>query len=1143
MKQNEFNEIHVTNTKENFRFEYTPVQKTEYSEKDEYKFEGQNEVVQEKTSNDAPLTDSAKKKVEETGLSQSDLEQNVVQSTSAGSSASSVTTTSASAATSSVATAASVIAVASVSVVAGVSVIQNQNAKCSFNDLRIFTDRIEYALVLEDAGTDNFVIEVSSNTYENKKALVNGSNEGEFIGLNQGETYRILVQEDIYGGKTLFDEEFTTSDVEKEPVYTSEFTKFEVDPVFDWDNWKFSISLDFHDEDNIFDNFQLSIKDLTQEAMMSDEPVASDGNIKFEYIYDLAKTTEIQSFELPTEDEETAYFISPEDSLEFVVSAERLGVRETLQTITNFKFNPQPIVVGFNGFSSTYRVNSQNQLPVTLDIDSPEYFKDITLELQTVARRSNNDDQITLEIPLEASSGEQLVDVSEYISYFESFTFKASVKYSQQNLDTLEFEEKSFAGDSQSISFVIDDAVTDFYSTFELDADLFFTGRIYYRGEFESFILHFKDMSENSDCYGVVFEVPIDAQTEMITIGIASALDDADERLREVIYDDVFQFYISDGNNEETLWSSESPIQFAQPIPQIFEVFNVKFDKTLYKESSDSVMARIFNFGVSYADPNEEVDHFELRLVDLGQSSDEWECDYTYTLPADTDTHALSLDDFTVTQVGNEEKYRYELVMVDINGVKSEILLEEEFYFTEYTPSDYVSGFTSQYSVDENHEFSGTLDFENEGGTFTNLSIVFIDNNENSDIYKQEFSFELQLTKNEQYFDLDGVNLGNYSIFDYLADDSFIVYIMNNSTAETLWSSQEDITFDYVPDPVDDKIDGFSSDFYLDENLELVGRVLISGENGTFTDKNLTLVFVDHSDDSNLKEYSFPIDNTSFNEDSSYYFGQYDVYLDDLVDKEFDVAIKVDGITFWSYYETNNYTFFKFNENAVQEDEGTFNSFNLINTTINNCYLEGQLDYDDTGSYFQNFRMVLYPQDPNLSGYAPEIDLVKTTSAQQIDMYSNIPQVITDAYGNSAFEIAIIADTPEGIKTEVWRSDTSIEFTVEGNAQPSEFTGIQTNNHWIDETNNTWELTLTYDDHQNIYQSLTVVIYDQDSGAERFRYENVSIVTGLVEMDATDVEALTDGTLYNVEFYIVTTNNPGGELLSDFTEIGVAFSK
>lgn len=1260
MKQNEFNEIHVSNAKENFRFEYTPVQKTEYSEKDEFKFEGQNDFVPEKTNNDTLISDSSKKKNEEHGLTQSDLEQNVVQSASTSSSTSAVTSTTASAATSTVATAASVIAVASVSVVAGVSVIQNQNAKCSFNDLRIFTDRVEYALVLENAETENFVIEVNSNTYDNKKALVNGSNEGEFIGLNQGETYRIIVQEDIYGGKTLYDGEFTTSEVEKEPVYISEFTKIDINPVFDWENWTFSISLDFHDEDNIFTNFQLTIKDLTQEAMMSEEPVGSDGNIKFEYTYNLAKTTEIQTFELPMEDDETMYFISPEDELEFIVSAERLGVRENLQVVPRFSFDPEPIVVGFNGFYCSYEVSADDQLPVTLDIDGIEYFKDITLELESVARRNGSDDQIRISLPLEAVYGEQLIDVSDYISQFTYYRFKAYIKYSQYNLETNVWEENTFEDtSSSSISFVIDDAFYGFVSNYELSDDMLFKGTLSYRGDFGPLTLQFKDVNENSICYGDVFEVSLDAiNEEEQEISISGAIDSVDEQLREVIYEDSFDVCILGGNDGvSTIWSSEYPIHFIEPAVQEFTFLGVEFDKTLYKETSDSVLERIFDFGVKYTDPNQEVDHFELRLIDLSQSSNEWTFENTFTVPADHETHPYSLEDLTDSQAGIEEEYRYELRWVDINGNKSDILDTQDFRFeVDSTTTPLVNGFNSDYSVDGDNYFYGTLDF-NDDATPATLSLMFEDITSGSDIEGKTFAFDLDLIHGEQPFGLNGVNLGNYNIFDYLGTnkDTFKVSILNHDTNEL--TEITETTFDYVPDEQEDEI-GFSSNFYLDEELNLVGTIVVQPDTGTFADKNIILVFVDQSDQSGQTKYEFPVDNAKFNQEDTYFFS--DAYLDDLLGKDFDVGIQVDGITFWTYSEKHDGLFFRFSSDSqqtnydtisgfrsanpivindlfeftgavmtsneygivsddqlylaftnvndetevykaslsqdgfnedqtfvltgenlslshlvsvffdvsivdaegkvywegesgstmlfvteeTQEDEGTWNGFSLTDTRISNDCLEGTLDYEDTGSYFQNFRLVLYPQDQEVKDVVPEveIDLQKTTDPQTINMYTNVPPVVTDAYGNSSFIIAIIADTPEGTKVEQWRSDTSIDFIVEGNSQPSEFASIGTNNHWIDD-NNIWELELTYEDHQNIYQSLTVVIYNEDTGEEVYRFENVSLVTGRVEMSEDQAEELTNGTLYNVEFYVVTTNNPSGELLSDCSETGVAFLK
>ena len=383
MRQNEFNEVKVTNEGASFRHEFTVAQKSEYSDKKDNSYDHVDDINEQKVNNDQLLADKEEKKEEirKEDNDQSSLEKQTIETpsstspsasssgaSSSSSSSSAVSGGGASAVSSTVATAASVIAVVSVSAVAGISVMQNTNAKCTLRDLQIFTDRIEYALVLENIETDNFVIKVNNKTYENKKSLQNGENTGEFIGLSQGETYSIVVEEDVYGGKTLYDGEFTTSDTKKEePPYVPvvEFKNLTINQDFNWDANKFTVQLDYIDEADAFNDFQLTVKDLSTEKRLIEEP--TEGTL-YEYAYQLAKSTEEQSLDMNfgVSDEPPFYEIFPEDELEFTLTCLKDGNRLSLKTISNFMFNPKEEGFTFDGFSSTWELNDDFMFSGTL---------------------------------------------------------------------------------------------------------------------------------------------------------------------------------------------------------------------------------------------------------------------------------------------------------------------------------------------------------------------------------------------------------------------------------------------------------------------------------------------------------------------------------------------------------------------------------------------------------------------------------------------------------------------------------------------------------------------------------------------------------------------------------------------------------
>ena len=513
MREDEFNKVKVTNEGRNFGFEFTNAQKTEYSFQAENSYKSVSDEKREKASNEdhevkqerneSRSSDSSKEKENEqikeemmngSESSSSSSDSSSLSSSSSGSASSSSSaasaSSSASAVSSAVATAASVLTVATVATAAGFEVIRNKPT-CTFQELNIFTDRVEYALVIQnnDSEADAFNITVSSDSYSESNKLIGGKNTGEFTGLESGQSYRILVQEEGDNGETLYDKEFTTTDEKKEepPAYSSEVTAFTLFNDINYQNYEFRMRITYTDEANIFSDFQLYMQDL------------DDANAG-ERVFSLEKTTGMQYVSLKIDNE---IVINPDHRLKYEMSYFDSSKNERVVYKTNTNFHFQESYAYISKFSINSRAAiSDPAFTVNTIIDNDGALSDFELYMEDLTIKQAKE-EMPEEYPLDyqhtfsfdISNGTQQVKFQDEEAGYEfrpEDTFKYELSYKRHGVKVVHESSESFTFDNA--------AFNDFFIHPTLTSDYVMTYNLYYDGEqsqIDSLTLAFYDTNGN----------------------------------------------------------------------------------------------------------------------------------------------------------------------------------------------------------------------------------------------------------------------------------------------------------------------------------------------------------------------------------------------------------------------------------------------------------------------------------------------------------------------------------------------------------------------------------------------------------------------------------------------------------------------
>ena len=249
----EFNQIEINNDQQIVKAEFGHVQKSEFSDEGDTSLGkaprasklNQNQSLQESTSSSGGAAIST-----------------------AASSATAIAATS-----TSVVVVASTVAIGAISVATGISVALH-DYKVHFNSLIVSANELNYNLIINDLNQThpkdyeykddfNFEEEISKNTFnlrvynsnydKTEEVYLFYENSGTFSGLTLGQTYNIVISENRYGGKVLYNESFTTS-------LNSSFLDFYLENSYDSFNNEIYVTLDYIDELDRFSDLKLTLK-------------------------------------------------------------------------------------------------------------------------------------------------------------------------------------------------------------------------------------------------------------------------------------------------------------------------------------------------------------------------------------------------------------------------------------------------------------------------------------------------------------------------------------------------------------------------------------------------------------------------------------------------------------------------------------------------------------------------------------------------------------------------------------------------------------------------------------------------------------------------------------------------------------------
>lgn len=257
MKNDEFNEIKITNEKEQYKVEFGNTQNSEFTFYSENKREARDELNATTNKNNENVQ-LGKHQTNNNDLIDKVMKSTISTAASSSASSSSVAATSISGTVTTI-VGATVVAITTISTFVGIGAISSNNASCRFENIYISEESISYYLELKDSNEDKFKIWVENSTYLSYRDLKEGMNEGSFDGLVNNTRYRIYVKEDADNGKIIYDSNFvTTSESAQGPEFFGVFNGQEID----YRNYTFSIILSYNDEDDYFSNFELTLTDV-----------------------------------------------------------------------------------------------------------------------------------------------------------------------------------------------------------------------------------------------------------------------------------------------------------------------------------------------------------------------------------------------------------------------------------------------------------------------------------------------------------------------------------------------------------------------------------------------------------------------------------------------------------------------------------------------------------------------------------------------------------------------------------------------------------------------------------------------------------------------------------------------------------------
>ena len=439
-REDEFNQIKVTNERQLHSFEFGNTQNVEFS------FGG----IKKNGINSQPNSE-LNEEIEEAKVSrrpQNDLKQekDLIEQATESSNASAPTTTPTSGATTasssagaaagassgaaaatsgaaaaSTAAAAGTVVVAAFAVVTAAPIIMS-NAYATLHSFETSENEMFYEVELLDTIEDEkYIATLTNESYEQTQDLTPGMNSGSFEDLvvEQEYTFEIIEGSETELKRTLLTKSFV---VEKQAVpLISEFRSFIFDKTANYSQRTFDVQLDFIDEKNIFSEFEFALTDGEQS-----------------YTYQLDKTTDVQHLHFDI-DEEEVYF-EPYNSFLYEFSYLDNGVKKSINSEERFSFKDT------SGAQSTFTSASLSDevdylgtsLTVILDYADPlGIFSNFKLHLSYLEGNEN----IEKVYDLDEVSGSQLVDLGETLPYENTvFTYYFTYTQSGEQIQTLSNE-------------------------------------------------------------------------------------------------------------------------------------------------------------------------------------------------------------------------------------------------------------------------------------------------------------------------------------------------------------------------------------------------------------------------------------------------------------------------------------------------------------------------------------------------------------------------------------------------------------------------------------------------------------------------------------------------------------------------------
>ncbi len=1116
MRQDEFNEVKVTNENQNFRYEFTNAQKTEFSFQNENDYKSVSDEQREKPNNEEreaqtnknenrreEKKEQLKEELNSGSESSSTSSSSTSGSSSSASSSSGGASSTASTISSTVATAASVVAVSAVAVATGVTVIKNQNVSCTFQELNIFSDRIEYSLVLENNDTDNFNISVisSDESYESRKKISTGENSGEFIGLSSGAEYRILVQEEG-NPSSLYDRVFTTSSAPAE----GEVTRFELSKEFDYDTNMFKTMVDYIDNGGALSGFELYLEDLTITRLKEEMPE--------EYPYDnfhtfeLAKTKEYQSFAIADTEGLNPYFMDASHIFKYEFSYLKNGVKTPFQRAGSFTFDEEPyynivdysIVEECGIDSETFGVN----LSVSDDDNVLSNFELFIEDVTLTRMKEEMPEEIT------ADTSHTFLLVKE--NGTQQLKFKdTELNYELRPEDEFRYElsyqlngKKKVHAQSDSFRFK-NDAFISFSSNYQMSDSYTFTYTTNFVGDashFSNFYIEFTSLEDGT----TIIREPLNINDQENTITLSNVPLKAAQLLKDYSIQKVTGYI----NGEYFEDEAEEPVIFTlEPNAELVYGFKTNFeidaDYNLYAKVLGQNRTKYQNFALKIMNSSTggtDLVHFDPTFED----------------------QKISLANMNEQLKDQLFSATFHVALVTLESYSSDTITETlwstdtPITFKEYVADTFDGLYPAdgQYQLNENFEFQATLSYTNEHDTFPGFIL---------DVYDTVLNISDSVSVPAYMNQVQSISLANIDsrIKERLGVHPFQLFIRVDSQSsaqeQAIWES-EDIEFIPYDDGVEQgTVQSFTMESELVDNQNFICSVEYTDLNNTISSISLVLT-----------------DVTLQRQGSSDYEREYEL---DLTNDTQTFPLSPDGEV--SFDASDNFTYqisyvskgrrYELYETPQEFTFGKDIDFDfLTNNRISKGYYAGfQMTFTEYNYIYNDYKLTLEDNETHIKyTYA----LFKTQNIQWISLKDALdatenPEIFT----SHTFSLTVIADkydqNDQLIESNVeLKNSSDVQFLIESKYEPISLS-IANNEINIDEFSNPYTATLEFifdffDDEglTNIDNPSYAPIYlyiDAENGTQ-FKYDITNIGRSgdsKVAIDGTlDLLTGVDGTTY-----------------------------